>query len=378
MVGLVAYGYGVLGKRDDGTPRFRTVAAQRGPVTAAVSATGAIAAVLTVDVSSQVSGQVKELLADFNTSVKAGQEIAIIDPEVFETKVRQAAAELEMARASILSQEAAVLRTKVDVESAQANLTVVRATIARAEETRADAERELARKLQLGQNGVASQRDIDKARTDRETALASLRGAVAQEQAQLAAISAVGAQQKGAEAALASAKAQALQREAALAQAQAELEHTRIRAPLDGVVILRNVNLGQTVAASLSAPVLFTIAQDLRDMQVELSIDEADVGRVREGLTVNFTVDAFPGRSFRGTVRQVRKAPRMVQNVVSYIVVVATANPDLTLLPGMTANARIIVDQRANALLVPNAAFRYRPGPVGADAPCRTVLMPDA
>lgn len=367
VAGLAAYGWG-LGGGDDAAPRYRTVLAQRGAITSAVSATGSIAAVLTVDVSSQVSGQIKEILADFNTPVTANQEIAVIDPEVFETKVRQAAAELEMARAAILNQEAAVLRTRADVESAQANLAAVRANVARAEETRADAERELARKLPLGQTGVVSQRDIDKARTDRETAVAALRGAAAQEQGQLAAIAAVGAQLKGAEAALASAKAQAMQREAALAQAQAELAHTRIRAPLDGVVILRNVNLGQTVAASLSAPVLFTIAQDLAQMQVELSIDEADVGRVREGLNVTFTVDAFPGRNFRGRVRQVRKAPRTVQNVVSYVVVVATDNPDLILLPGMTANARIIVEQRANALLVPNAAFRYRPGPVQAPA----------
>jgi HlyD family secretion protein len=151
------------------------------------------------------------------------------------------------------------------------------------------------------------------------------------------------------------------QRESLLRQAQVDLERTIIRAPVDGTVILRNVDAGQTVAASLQAPVLFTIAQDLRDMQVEAAIDEADVGRLRLGMPASFAVDAFPRRSFEGEIRQIRKSPQNVQNVVSYTVVISARNPDLALLPGMTANVRIVVDERAGALKVPNAALRWRP-----------------
>jgi len=158
------------------------------------------------------------------------------------------------------------------------------------------------------------------------------------------------------------------QRESLLRQAQIDLERTIIRAPVDGTVILRNVDAGQTVAASLQAPVLFTIARDLRDMQVETAIDEADVGRLRVGLPASFAVDAFPRRSFNGEIRQIRKSPLNVQNVVSYTVIISASNPDLALLPGMTANVRIAVESRASALKVPNAALRFRPAGAGAEA----------
>ena len=165
-----------------------------------------------------------------------------------------------------------------------------------------------------------------------------------------------------------SALAAVKQRESLLRQAQVDLERTIIRAPVDGTVILRNVDAGQTVAASLQAPVLFTIAQDLRDMQVEAAIDEADVGRLRVGLAASFAVDAFPRRNFSGEIRQIRKSPQNVQNVVSYTVVISAANPDMALLPGMTANVRIVVDSRASVLKVPNAALRFRPAGRGASA----------
>jgi HlyD family secretion protein len=178
------------------------------------------------------------------------------------------------------------------------------------------------------------------------------------------------AQLKVSEAQISSARAAVKQRQSLLKQAQVDLERTIIRAPVDGTVILRNVDAGQTVAASLQAPVLFTIAQDLRDMQVEAAIDEADVGRLRAGMAASFAVDAFPRRNFSGEIRQIRKSPQNVQNVVSYTVVISAANPDLALLPGMTANVRIAVDSREAALKVPNAALRWRPaGAADAKAP---------
>ena len=183
-------------------------------------------------------------------------------------------------------------------------------------------------------------------------------------------LKAVQAQIQVSEAQVQSARAAVKQRESLLKQAQVDLERTIIRAPVDGTVILRNVDAGQTVAASLQAPVLFTIAQDLRDMQVEAAIDEADVGRLRVGMPASFAVDAFPRRNFAGEIKQIRKSPQNVQNVVSYTVVISAANPDLALLPGMTANVRIVVENRASALKVPNAALRFRPaGTVDVKAP---------
>jgi HlyD family secretion protein len=180
------------------------------------------------------------------------------------------------------------------------------------------------------------------------------------------------AQLKVVEAQLQSAEAQVVQNEAELRQAQVDLEHTIIRAPVDGVVVSRTVDVGQTVAASLQAPTLFTIAQDLAKMQVDVSVDEADVGRIRVGLRAAFTVDSFPGRTFIGQVMQIRKAAQVVQNVVTYTVVVSAANPELTLLPGMTANVRIVTDRKEDVLKVANAALRFRPPGVEAERPARS------
>ena len=162
------------------------------------------------------------------------------------------------------------------------------------------------------------------------------------------------------------------QKQAALEQTRLDLVHTEIRAPVDGVVVSRSIDSGQTVAASLQAPTLFTIAQDLTRMQVEAAVDEADVGRLREGMAATFTVDAFPGRTFRGEISQIRKAALVVQNVVTYTTVITVPNPDRTLLPGMTANVRVQVDRREDVLRVPNAALRFRPPADGADAPAGT------
>ncbi|MGD9952093.1 MAG: efflux RND transporter periplasmic adaptor subunit [Burkholderiales bacterium] len=329
----------------DETPGYRMARLERGPLTATVVASGTLNAVTTVQVGSQISGQVKEIHVDFNSPVQEGQIIARIDPATFELRVNQARADVEAARSAV-----AVARSGLAAQ--QAELARVRINLA-------DAERDYQRKKSLVEKDYLSPAELDKA----QTVLAATR-----EQ-----LNAVQAQIRIGEAQVRSALATVKQRESLLRQAEVDLGRTIIRAPVDGTVILRNVDAGQTVAASLQAPVLFTIARDLRDMQVEAAIDEADVGRLRPGQPASFTVDAFPQRDFAGEIVQIRKSPVTVQNVVSYTVVISARNADLALLPGMTATVRIVVDQRANALRVPNAALRFRlPGatePAPAPAP---------
>lgn len=335
VLAAAAGGYAWLTSGNGGGehPQYRLARVERGPLTAAVAASGTLNAVATVQVGSQISGQVKEIHADFNTQVKAGQVIARIDPETFELRVTQARADLDAAQSAV-----AVARSGLAAQMAERG---------RVKVTLADAQRDYGRKRALVEKSFISPSELDKARTLLEATREQLK--------------AVEAQMRVGEAQVRSALAAVKQRESLLKQAQVDLERTIIRAPVDGTVILRNVDAGQTVAASLQAPVLFTIARDLRDMQVEAAIDEADVGRLRTGLPATFTVDAFPRRSFAGEIVQIRKSPVNVQNVVSYTVVISARNPDLALLPGMTANVRVVVEQRADALKVPNAALRFRP-----------------
>jgi HlyD family secretion protein len=350
-------------------PLYRLARVERGPLTAAVSATGNLAAVITVQVGSQVSGQIKELLADFNSVVRKGQVIARIDPESFQAKVNQARAEVEAARATVLNQQAQVEKARADVENARAALAQARADTARAQVALLDARRDLERKSELFRRELIARSDTDTAQAAHDSAAAALEAARAKEQSAAAAVGAAEAQRRVAEAQLASAQAQVRQKEAALRQAEVDLEHTTIQAPVDGVVVSRQVDVGQTVAASLQAPTLFTIAQDLTRMQVETSVDEADIGRVRLDGPAVFTVDAFPGEMFRGRVVQIRKAAQVVQNVVTYTVVVAVDNPDQRLLPGMTANVKLIVAEKSDVLKVPNAALRFRPAGLDAGEP---------
>ncbi len=358
--GLITGGY-LYTQGIGARPAFRTAAVTRGPLTAAVSATGTLNAVITVLVSSQISGQVKELHADFNSLVKKGQVIARIDPEIFEAKVHQVNAQVEAARASVLNQQAAVEKTRADLESSRAALAAARAQTAKSQVAVVDSKRTLGRNRDLRQRGLIAQVDEDTAQAAYDAAVAQIDASKAQEQAQVSAVRAAEAQLKVSEAMLKNAMAQVTQNEAALRQAQVDLDRTFIRAPVDGVVVGRNVDVGQTVAASLSAPTLFSIAQDLRNMQVDTNVDEADVGRVKLGQAATFTVDSFPSRTFTGEVVQIRKAPLVVQNVVTYDVVVTAKNPEQRLLPGMTANVRIVIDQKESVLQVPNAALRFRP-----------------
>jgi len=316
-----------------GETKYRLGKLELGPIQAVVVASGTLNAVTTVQVGSQISGQIQEMLADFNTQVKKDQVIARIDPQSFELRVNQTRADLDAAKSA--------------VGVAQSNLAAQRAELSRIMVNLAEAERDMNRKKTLVEKNFISPAELDKARTVFDATREQQR--------------AVEAQIKVAESQVGSAEAAVKQRESLLKQAQVDLERTIIRAPVDGTVILRNVDAGQTVAASLQAPVLFTIARDLRDMQVEAAIDEADVGRLRLDQSASFTVDAFPRRSFTGQIRQIRKSPVNVQNVISYTVVISAANPDQSLLPGMTANVRVVVDSRDQAIKVPNAALRYRP-----------------
>ena len=350
------------------TPKFRTAKIERGPLTATVSATGTLNAVVTVQVGSQVSGQIKELFADFNSQVKRNQLVARIDPEIFQARVAQAKAQLDAAKATVLNQRAAVEKARADVANAQAALAVAKAQTAKAQVAVVDSRRDLGRKRDLKQKGFIAQADEDAAQAAYDSAVAQADSAKAQEDAQTSMIRSAEAQLRVAEAMLQTATANVGQQEAALKQSQVDLDHTEIRAPVDGVVVSRTVDVGQTVAASLQALTLFTIAQDLTQMQVDTNVDEADVGRIRVGLRATFTVDAFRAQTFSGEVMQVRKAPQTVQNVVTYNVVVSARNPEGRLLPGMTANVRLVVDQKESVLKVPNAALRYRPPGEAAEA----------
>jgi HlyD family secretion protein len=335
--------------------QYRTAKIERGPLQATVSASGAVNPVTQVSVGTQVSGQIKDIYVDFNSEVKAGQLIAIIDPESIEYRVRSAQADVDAARAAVLT--------------AQANAAASRAGVSRAQTDLAEAQRSHERNLSLAAQGFISQSEADRTRALVNTASETVKSAQAQ-------LGVTDAQIKSAQAGVA-------QRESALAQARIDLERTRITSPVNGIVIKRAIEKGQTVAASLQAPELFVIAQNLQDMQVDASIDESDVGRIRTGQKATFTVDAFPGQTFEGEVRQVRKAAQNVANVVTYVAVVGFSNTGGRLLPGMTANVRVVTDQREAVLKVPNAALRVRiagvePAAAAASAPARPASTGDA
>lgn len=332
--------------------QYRLARVDSGPIVAAVSATGTLNAVVTVLVGSQQSGRIRELFADFNSQVRAGDVIARLDDDQVQARLLQARADLESARAQLL-------RAQADLDTARATVANRRAEISRADAQSREADRDNLRRRELAQRGVASTAEAERAQSTMDAARAGLAAARAQEAAAQAGIAASQAQYRAAEAAVA-------QREAMVRQMEVEVAQHTILSPIDGVVIQRNIDLGQTVAASLQAPTLFTIAQDLRQMEVWATVDEGDIGRILVGQPVEFTVSAFPGESFRGEVKQIRLSPQVVQNVVTYVVVIGTENPDMRLLPGMTATVRIVTARRDNAVRAPNAALRFRPAGAAA------------
>jgi HlyD family secretion protein len=292
---------------EDQRVKFETTAIDRGPIVAKVTASGTLSALVTVQVGSQVSGRLKEILADYNTPVKKGQVIARIDPQLL-------FAAQEQARANFIAAQA-------DLQSAKV--------------TALDASRQLARAKTLSDRKLTAQADFDTAEATANVAVA----------------------------AVASAQARVQQMQASLHQAQINVEYTTIESPIDGVVISRSVELGQTVAASLQAPVLFVIAEDLRKMQVDTSVAEADVGKLESGMNATFSVDAYPTERFDGHVRQIRNSPTTLQNVVTYDAVIDVNNPRFQLRPGMTANVTFVHANRVDVLRVANAALRFKPAP---------------
>ncbi|MEJ2717015.1 MAG: efflux RND transporter periplasmic adaptor subunit [Deltaproteobacteria bacterium] len=345
---------------------FRTARVERGPIATMVSSTGTVNPVVTVKVGAEVTGKIKELYADFNSEVTENQLIARIDPEPFEARVNQAKADLKIALADVEIRKAAVERARADLENAKSGLTASAAQSEKARVAAADAKRDLRRKKALHQSHAIAVRQFEQAEAAHDQAVAQLHSVEAQREAQISAIRSRDAALKMEQAQLAHAKAQVEHYKAALHDVTIELDHTAIRSPVNGVVISREMDIGQTVVSRLQAPTLFTIAQDLRKMQVETSVDEADIGRICVGQAATFTVDAFPGKKFSGVVDQVRKAPNTIHNVVTYTVVLSTNNSDLTLLPGMTATVHVLVKKFDNALKVPNAALRFRPPTAGS------------
>ena len=336
-----------------GDVQYRSAKIERGNLAASVSASGAVNPVTQVSVGTQVSGQIKELYVDFNSEVKAGQLIAQIDPETFEFRVRQSQADVDAARAQVLT--------------AQANVLASNAAISRSQVDVQEAQRDFERKKDLAEKQFIAQSEADKSRALVNTSAENLKAS----QAQLAVTN---AQVK-------SAQANVAQREAALSQARIDLQRTKITSPVNGIVIKRAIEKGQTVAASLQSPELFVIAQNLSDMQVDASIDEADVSRISTGQRATFTVDAFPGQTFEGEVRQVRKAAQNVANVVTYVAVVGFTNTAGRLLPGMTANVRVVTESRENVLKIPNSAMRVRiagvePATAGVSSPSTGASAP--
>ena len=361
VVGLGAYGSYIFSGGDQGEIVYRFSPVNRGAVTKTVSASGRLNAVVTVKVGSQISGQIRKLNVDYNSPVRAGQVIARIDPDSFEAKVSQARADLEIAKATRLTKLAALARTRAEYTSATAGLLVAKAEVAKAKASLVNLTHDFDRKRTLRKPGFASESVLDQAHAAFEVGQAQLDAVQARLTAQRSTLGARKAQVQMAESDITHAGAQIDKSEAALKFALVNLERTYIRSPVDGVVIGRNVDVGQTVAASLQSPTLFILAQDLRHMQVETSIDEADIGQVELGQKVNFEVDSFPGQTFAGQVSQIRKQAVEIQHVITYIVVVKAENPDLRLLPGMTAHVQIVIRRLENVLKVPDAAFRFRP-----------------
>ncbi len=307
-VAVVAGGIGwwrVHEAKVKGTWHFETAKIDRGKVVAKVTASGSLSALVTVQVGSQVSGRIAALYADFNSKVKKGELIAKIDPQLFEASVAQA----------------------------RANYVAAQGNLAKAKAQALDAERQYKRSVTLAERKLIAQADLDTAQATADAAKAGVDAAVGS---------------------VAQANAQ-------LHSAEVNLAYTDIISPTDGVVISRNVDVGQTVAASLQAPTLFLIAEDLRKMQVDTSVAEADIGQLRTGMPATFTVDAYPTATFVGTVRQIRNAPQTVQNVVTYDAVIDVDNSDLKLKPGMTANCTFVYAEDDDALRVPNAALRFHP-----------------
>lgn len=365
--GLAAFFYGVAewnGAPAEGS--YRLAKAERGEIIATVNATGTINPTTTVIVGSQLSGQVVQILADYNSEVKADQVVARLNSDQIRARLDAARADLEQMRAQKLVQQGQIEKVKAETEKARAAQADAEAQVDRNEALLGDTQRIFERQSELRSRGFAAEQALDTARANRDAQQAALTSARAQVNSAKAAITSLAADLQVAQANLAAVTAQIAQREATVRQIEVDLRNTDIKSPVSGVVVQRNVELGQTVAASFTAPELFRIADDLRHMEISANIDETDVGRIKAGQRATFNVNAFPGRTFEGRVKQVRLGSQTVNNVVIYTTIISIENPRRELLPGMTANLRIETDRRENVVRIPNAALRWRPP---ADAP---------
>ena len=343
---------------------YKTETAQVGRIQSVVAVTGTCSALLTVQVGSQVSGIVKALYVDFNSQVHKGQLVADIDPLPFQEKVNQAQAALESAQAAVIAAKATVQKAEVDIRTAQATKESQVALVAQAVAGERGAKVTADRQQLLAKNSIVSDDQFESAKATYDVAVADRQAIDAQEHVAETTIDEMRQARDAAVTQETSAVAQVRVAEGALEQAKLDLAHAHIESPIDGVVIDRQVDAGQTVSANFSAPTIFLIAKDLSQMQVDADIDEADVSRVHAGQIAQFAVDAMPNRTFEAKIRQVRQSPINVQNVITYDAVMDVPNPDLGLLPGMTANIRIPVQVHENILRVPNPALRYKPGEV--------------
>lgn len=345
----------------EASQRYRSEKVQRGPIIASVSATGAVTPTTTVIVGSQLSGQAVEILADFNSEVKAGQIMARLNRDTLTAKYDAARADLAQAKAARQLSDAQAEKTRADLRKAEAQASDVQAQLQRADALLVDAETTFERQKSLKARGIATEVTLQSATTQRSTLASSKRSAEAQITSSAAQIAALQADLKIVEAQKLSGNAQIAKTEALVRQIEVDLANSEIRSPVDGVVIQRNVELGQTVAASLQAPTLFLVAQNLKLIEIYVNVDETDVGRVKPGQDVEFTVNAYPARTFNGRVKQIRLGSQTVQNVVIYTTIVEVANDDMALLPGMTANLRIFTERKPDVLRVANAALRWQP-----------------
>jgi len=341
---------------------FETVTLERGSIEANITATGTLNPVVNVQVGSQVSGNIKALYADFNTQVKEGQLVALIDPEIFQSEVDQAGGAAASARAAVVTAAAQVEKSKSDLAGASANKGNLQSILVKDRANALNARYQWERADGLFKDGVISQQDHDTARAAYDAAQAQVAADQGQIEAAEQNIRSAEAQVRVAMTQADAAQAQQRQAQAALAQAKISLQHTKIVAPVSGTVIARHFDVGQTVAASFQAPDIFDIAQDLTRMQVDTNVDESDVGAIRAGQPARFTVGAYPGTAFHGNVTDVRRAPIVAQNVVTYDVVIQVSNADLKLFPGMTANVSILTAKQDGVLKAPSAAFRFHPG----------------
>jgi HlyD family secretion protein len=342
---------------------YETIPVERGSIQARITATGNLNAVVDVLVSSQVSGNIKALYADWNSKVKKGQLVALIDPEIFQAQVDQASATFRSAHSATITAQAQLEKAKSDMSAANANVKNAEAIAAKnlAIETNAKSQWERAETLLREQ--VMAQQDYDTAKANYDASVAQTTADQAQIEAAKQNIQSAKASVEVAQSQAATALAQERQTQAVLQQAQISLRHTRIMAPVDGTVVARRMDVGQTVAATLNPPTIFEIAQDLTKMQVDTNVDESDVGNVAKGQRASFVVDSYPGTTFQGVVADIRKAPIITQNVVTYDVVITVDNSDLKLFPGMTANVTILASKIDDTLKVPNSVLRFRPSP---------------